>query len=597
MTGTMQNDEFSSLDHGLQDWPQISIPIGLKIFGIAASLLGLLILIAYNSHQRLRQLQREVFDLSEYIIPITNRVDEVDTQALEQEVHLERILKLYEEKSLDVDRIVQEHQHFEQRGHQVDVDIEAAIALSREAIDRAVIQANREELKWLEPQLEKIEQEHQDFHDHAVNLLQRLEFGERGGLLYGLELRIEVEEDHLNQEIEAILNELGSHTINMAQLSERHQREVLRNGLLITGGAVALGMVYASGVTLSIVRPLRHLTHQVQRLRHGKTVEPLVVRSNDEVGLLNATFNHMLGELAHKEKLKELFGKYVDPRVVAQHEQRGKALQTTGEKQIVTVLMSDIDGFQPISNRLAPEKQLEVINLYLGLLSTSVAEQQGFTEFVDTMIKGFWAPPFVDETVHAHCACEAALSQISKLQELRRQLKQAANTVSDLSEVTLHIGLATGPLILANMGPEWATSYTVLGDTVNAAARLKGVAKQFGVPILLLEETQQQIQPTMATREIGLVQVVGKNETLRVFELLGRHGQLSVEQVKWNETFSQGLAAYRQQDWEQAEEKFAACLKVSPQDKPAQKYLQASLELRDQALPPDWNGVWRLTQK
>ena len=383
----------------------------------------------------------------------------------------------------------------------------------------------------------------------------------------------------------------------MAKLSARHQREVLQNGLLITGGAVALGMVYASGVTLSIVGPLQHLTQQVQRLRHGKTLEPLVVQSNDEVGLLNTAFNHMLGELEHKEKLKELFGKYVDPRVVAQHEQRGKALQTTGEKQIVTVLMSDIAGFQPISNGLPPEKQLEVINLYLGLLSTSVAEQQGFTEFVDTMIKGFWAPPFVEETVHAHCACEAALSQISKLQELRRQLKQAADTASDLSDVDLHIGLATGPLILANMGPEWATSYTVLGDTVNTAARLKGVAKQFGVSILLLEDTQQQVQSTMATRELGLVQVVGKNDSLRIFELLGRHGQLSVEQVKWNELFSQGLAAYRQRDWGQAEEKFAACLQVSPQDKPTQKYLQASLELRDQALPPDWDGVWRLTKK
>ncbi len=593
----MQNDKFSSLDHGLQNWPQISIPIGLKIFGIAASLLGLLILVALNSHQRLRQLQREVFDLAEYIIPIANRVDEVDTQALEQEVHLERILKLYEASPLDEERIAQERQLFEQRGRQVDIDIAAAIALSLEAIDRAAIQANREELAWLEPQLEKIEQEHQEFHNHAVTLLQRLESGERGGSLYALELRIEAEEDHLNQEVEAILNELGGYTIQMAQLSERHQREVLRNGLLSTGGAVALGMVYASGVTLSIVGPLQHLTQQVQRLRHGKTLEPLVVQSNDEVGLLNTAFNHMLGELEHKEKLKELFGKYVDPRVVAQHEQRGKALQTTGEKQIVTVLMSDIAGFQPISNGLPPEKQLEVINLYLGLLSTSVAEQQGFTEFVDTMIKGFWAPPFVEETVHAHCACEAALSQISKLQELRRQLKQAADTASDLSDVDLHIGLATGPLILANMGPEWATSYTVLGDTVNTAARLKGVAKQFGVSILLLEDTQQQVQSTMATRELGLVQVVGKNDSLRIFELLGRHGQLSVEQVKWNELFSQGLAAYRQRDWGQAEEKFAACLQVSPQDKPTQKYLQASLELRDQALPPDWDGVWRLTKK
>lgn len=394
-----------------------------------------------------------------------------------------------------------------------------------------------------------------------------------------------------------MLAKLGRYTVAMVQVSERHQQNVLRSGLLVTGGALILGMMCASIVTLRIVHPLRHLTSQVQQFQQGQSLEPFTVRSNDEVGQLNGTFNHMLAELAHKEKLKELFGKYVDPRVVAQHEEQGKALQTTGEKQIVTVIMSDIDGFQPIAESLSPEKQVDVINLYLELLSPSVSEQQGFLEFVDTVMKGFWAPPFVSKTDHAYLACEAALDQLSKLQELRHLLRQATGTTSELSAVNLHIGIATGPLLLANMGPEWATMYTVLGDTVNTAARLQGVARQMGIPILLLEETQQQVREMMVCREIGLVQVVGKDDKLRVFELLGHQGQLNVEQLAWAETFKQGLDAYHQQAWDQANEYFATCLQRQPEDHPTQRYLHSIQELRDQRLPSDWDGVWQLTQK
>ncbi|MEM8641069.1 MAG: adenylate/guanylate cyclase domain-containing protein [Cyanobacteria bacterium P01_G01_bin.54] len=575
----------------------IAIPIGIKIFGIAVSLLGLLLLVAYNSHQRLRQLQKEVADLAEYIIPITNRVDEVDTQALEQEVHLERILKLYETEPLDLERIAHEKQQFEDRSQQVDVEIAAAIDLSHEAVTQAAIQADREELSRIEPQLTQIEQEHQDFYDHAVELLQRLAAGERGEQIYALELQIEAEEDHLNEDIEAISDELGSYTIRMVKLSESHQAEVLRNSILITVGAVGLGLAYASGLTFSIVRPLRHLTNQVQRLQEGKAISTLAVKSNDEVGLLNATFNHLLGELEHKEKLKALFGKYVDPRVVEQHEQQGKALQTTGEKQIVTVLMSDMDGFQEIAQTLAPEQLVAVINRYLSLLSATVSEQHGFIEFVDTVIKGFWAPPFVSETAHAQAACEAALNQVAKLPQLRKLIQQVTNTTATVDEIDLHIGLATGPLILANMGPEWATVYSVLGDTVNTAARLKGAAKQFGIQILMLEETQQQVQETMVTREIGLVQVVGKDDKLRVFELLGRQGELSTEQMEWKMTFAQGLTAYRQQAWAEATSKFASCAQLRDQDKPTQHYLHSIQTVQEQTLPADWDGVWTLTKK
>lgn len=574
---------------------QISIPLGMKIFGIAVSLLGLMVLVAYNGQRELQELRAEVFDIAEYIIPITNRVDEVAAQTLAQEVHLERILKFYEEIPLNGAHIAREQQQFEERSQQVDREVALAVSLIREAVSQARSQIDREKLQQIEPQLVRIEQEHQDFHDRALTLLQRLAAGERG--LSSLEQQIANEEDDLNRAMESTLIELGSHTVRVVEISEQNQRRLLRSEIIITLGALLLGALYSSLLTLNIVRPLRHLINQVRSFQQGRGVEALAVRSNDEVGHLQRSFHYMLSELAHKEQLKKLFGKYVDPRVVAQHEQRGSSLETSGEKQIVTVLMADIEGFQPIAHTLAPEKLVDVINLYLDLLSPTVSAQSGFIEFVDTVIKGFWAPPFVDQAAHAEHACAAALAQVAQLPELRQRLQEAIGAEIDLPRIDLHIGVATGPLILANMGPEWATMYTVLGDTVNTAARLKGVAKQFGIPILLLEETQQRVEETMVTREIGLVQVVGKDDKLRVFELLGRRDQVDPELLEWQETFQEGLAAYRQQAWDSATAQFTTCLQFRPQDRPTQNYLDLIEELRCQSLPADWDGVWQLTKK
>lgn len=136
--------------------PKISVPIGLKIFGIAVLLLILLTVVAYYSHQQLRQLEREMSYLAEYIIPISNRVDEVDTQALTQEVHLERILKLYAETPVDLVEIAQERQQFAARNQQVDQEIAAAIALIQEAVLQTELQTTREEFAWVAPTLTRI---------------------------------------------------------------------------------------------------------------------------------------------------------------------------------------------------------------------------------------------------------------------------------------------------------------------------------------------------------------------------------------------------------------------------------------------------------
>lgn len=119
--------------------------IGLKIFGIATSLLGLLVLVVYVSTNRLRQVSLEITALAEYVIPITDRVAQVDVHALEQELHFERVQKLYEIEPLDRDRIQAEIAAFEERNDQVDAEIAAAIALAKEALATAELPQNRTE--------------------------------------------------------------------------------------------------------------------------------------------------------------------------------------------------------------------------------------------------------------------------------------------------------------------------------------------------------------------------------------------------------------------------------------------------------------------
>lgn len=579
---------------------EFKIKISYKILSIAISLLLLMGLVAYNSQYRISHIVDDVEELEHFIIPITNFVDQFSINALEQEVHLERILKLYEYEDLDYKLIKKEKLLFEQKSQQVDLDVHKAVLIAREALDST--KTDLEQIENMEPFLEKIEKEHQDFHDNGMELFKMVDSGQSVNEIHQMELKVEEEEDHLNREIEVVLQKLGAFMVKAATLSESHHKKVINNGIIISATAVILGLIYAFLVTVKMVKPLKYLTRRVQKLHTGEDVTPIEIRSRDEVGQLTRTFNRMITELEEKEHLKETFGKYIDPRIVERLEDGGEKLSSTGEKQIVSVLMSDIEEFSTLASSLDSDELVESINQYLDIFSQTVTGKHGFIEFVDTEIKGFWAEPFVQANEHAMLAAESAMEQVSMFKVFHKNMSQKIKNHSEeikvaLENIDLTVGIATGPLILANIGPKWSMIYTVLGDTVNTAARLRGAARQFGVSILLLHETYEFIKDKIAARELGLIKVVGKDDKLRIYELLGYKDSLAKDQEELIQEFSQGLENYRARKWDEANKHFMSCIRIKPEDKPASIYIKSIVKQKERTLPSGWDGVWTLKKK
>ena len=207
----------------------------------------------------------------------------------------------------------------------------------------------------------------------------------------------------------------------------------------------------------------------------------------------------------------------------------------------------------------------------------------------------FWGAPFTSEEEHARLACTAALEQVDQLDALCRLVAEAIG--KEPAALELRVGLATGSLVVGNMGSERAKSYTVMGDTVNIASRLKGANKAYGTRILISEQTHLMVADSMETREIDMISVVGKDEPLRIYELIGEKGKTDSTSSELRDVFHEGLAAYRRQNWEQALEHFGRCALLRPDDGPTATYRERVEALRQDPPAKDWDGVWYLTQK
>jgi adenylate cyclase len=306
----------------------------------------------------------------------------------------------------------------------------------------------------------------------------------------------------------------------------------------------------------------------------------------------------MVLDLRAKERIREKLGKYIDPRIADQIIERTGAAGTVGERQVMTVMFTDLKGFTSISENLLPTTLVKLLNRYLELMSAPVSANAGVIDkYVGDAVMAFWGPPFCDSGNQTVLACRAALAQLEALGRLRAELPEILGIRRGLPDLGVRAGIATGDVVVGNIGSAVAQGYTVVGDTVNLSSRIESLNKVYGTGILVCDATWERAEPALEGREVDIIRVAGKENPVRIFEVLGERGAVASAVLEMRDHFGVALAAYRSRRYAEARAAFRLALACVPGDACSEAFIRRIDELEREPRPNDWDGVWQYASK
>jgi adenylate cyclase len=342
-------------------------------------------------------------------------------------------------------------------------------------------------------------------------------------------------------------------------------------GLALVYLVIARGLFVHAGMWLNLVYPLVALAANYTAL----TVFAYVTEERE------------------RKKIKGAFTHYVAPAVIEAMLKDPARLKLGGDEKVLTVLFSDLQGFTSASERYTPHEMIELLSEYYARMTEQIFASGGMLkEYVgDELLAIFGAP--LEQADHAERACAAALAMREHRQTLREEWTKLGRP-----PLIARTGINSGRMLVGNLGSKYRFAYGVLGDPVNLGSRLEGLNKVYRTEILLGENTAQLVERSFLLREIDLVRVVGRDQPMRIYELLARSGtSLPKEQAEALSSYAVGLEAYRQQRWGEALGLFTSSLSLWPQDGPSWTMAERC-RIYQKAPPPEvWEGVFEALYK
>jgi len=284
-----------------------------------------------------------------------------------------------------------------------------------------------------------------------------------------------------------------------------------RMGLVAFIGFI-LGGVAAFILAGIAVRPIHSLVQAVKAVGEGNFEQHITPRRNDEIGILTTAFNDMAISLREKEYIKNTFERYVSKPLAEQILKHKNELQLGGEEREVTVLFCDIRRFTAIAEQLPPTEVVQLLNDFFTRMIDIVTKHQGMVDKLmgDSVMALFGAPLTLgDEPMQAvRCALEMQLS-VESFNDERKNLGQPP--------LQMGIGINTGLVVAGNIGSAMRMEYTVIGDNVNIAARLQGMAQQG--EILISEATYDKVSAHVSVCKLDTIALKGKSRQIDVFRI------------------------------------------------------------------------------
>jgi len=321
------------------------------------------------------------------------------------------------------------------------------------------------------------------------------------------------------------------------------------------------------------------------------------------LGYLGITVYNYIQEEKNKQFLKSSFGTYISPELIDEMYESGQEPELGGEEGYHTAFFTDIQSFSAFSEKLSASDLVSLLNNYLTEMTDILMENNGtLDKYIGDAIVAFYGAP-LDLKDHELMACRTAIKMQERLAVLREQWQAEGDRWPEIvHHMQNRIGINTGQMVTGNMGSDSRMNYTMMGDTVNLAARLESSAKQYGVYIQIADSTYESVKDQVVVRALDFVKVMGKEEPVKVFELISETDQEPEPYKKILPAFHEALGHYFNQDWDMAIEAFKAADALEEmfpgrKTNPSRIYIPRCEHFKVNPPGDDWDGVWTLTSK
>jgi class 3 adenylate cyclase len=565
----------------------VAIAVGLTILMVATSVLSM-VMVGRVGHL--------LDELTARYIPANAHLMRANILSLERALAVRRMVIAKMQEPPDETGYKFQKQLYDAKDAEVDSEAQAARKLINAIIDDTSTPSDNAALARIDSRIDSLMSEsRQHLTQESEDLLSELDARDFSAVRRSL-ARVDSLRDQLNEKLDAARTEMLKVSYRAIATIRSEQTQAVLISAIVTLLAAIVGLIFANLVSGGIIRSVRQLLEGTQAVEAGQLDQSIEVTTGDEIGQLAAAFNRMVVQLRDNQRVRETFGKYIDPRVVEGLIDRPTLTAAEGQRRVMTVLFCDLKGFTSLSEGMTPQGLVKVMNRYLSIMSEPIRTNRGIIDkYIGDGIMAYWGPPFVDEADHARFACLAAMEMIERIATLRREIPELLGVRgTPMEKCDLRIGVATGEALVGSIGSDVMMSYTVMGDVVNLASRLEGVNKTYGTRNLVSERTIAAAGAALEVREIDRVVVAGHTHSEIIFEILGRKGELTPQQFLSRDKYLEGLAAYREQRWDDALRALNESLGAIPDDGPSMALLKRVESLKANPPSRDWDGAWHI---
>lgn len=305
---------------------------------------------------------------------------------------------------------------------------------------------------------------------------------------------------------------------------------------------------------------------------------------------LNMSYGYFV-ESRSKRELANLFGTYVPPELVDEMVKHPDSYSMAASIRELTVMFCDMRGFTKMSEKMEPAQLQALLNDVFSRLTARIRAHRGtIDKYMGDCVMAFWGAP-VETPNHAELATRTALEMSGEMRRINEE-----HAARDLPDIGVGIGLNTGDMCVGDMGSDIRRSYTVIGDAVNLGSRLEGLSKVYGVEIVA-SETVRRAAPGFVWQELDRVRVKGKAQAVAIYTPIGPAGAVPPGTADELSTWNAFLAAYRAQDWEQAELQLLNLRRMNTKKYLYELYTERVASMRLLPFDPTWDGATNFETK